>query len=365
MDGTRCSTPRVLHLITSLDIGGAELLLARMLAQLAAADAHRVLCLQPPGPVAEQVQAAGASVRHLKPGAGAVAAVRREVRDHGAEVVHTWLVHAALLGELAVPATDARLLLSVHHDSLVTERRTTRAVGQVVKGLHRRAAATVFTSYASRDRHVREGWSGSCYVVPNGVPGAAVPAGARERVRRQLQLSPSAPVVVHVARLHPQKDHLTGLRALARARERLPTVRALLVGRGVHELAPAVHQLGLTDCVLLLGPRSDVAELLAASDVLLLASQSGETTPLVIAEALAQGLGVVATDVGDCARMLDGVGRSAPVGRPDLLGASLVEALTSGSPERTDLARQRWSDRFDIAKTTDAYLEVYRNLLDR
>lgn len=365
MEGIRCRTPRVLHLITSLDVGGAELLLARVLAQLAPADDHRVLCLRPPGQVAEQVAAAGVNVRYLKPGASTVAAVRSEIRQHGAEIVHTWLVHAALLGEVAAPGTGAKLLLSVHHDTLAAERRATRAVGRLVLGLHRRAAATVFTSYASRDSHVRRGWTGSSYVVPNGVPAPVVPPGARERIRSELGLSNSAPVVAQVARLHAQKDHLTGLEALAAARRRLPEMKALLVGRGVQALAPAVDQFGLADCVLLLGPRSDVPELLAASDVLLLSSRSGETSPLVIGEALAQGLDVVATDVGDCARMLHDVGQTTPAERPDLLAEALVETLSSRSAYRSERARERWNEHFHITSTTKGYVQIYRELLDR
>ncbi|WP_051694197.1 hypothetical protein [Desulfohalovibrio reitneri] len=98
---------RVTHLITSLDQGGAEASLAKLLASMdPGAFSHRVICLLPPGVVAEDVRRAGAPVDSLRLSRGVVAPLGmprllRLLRAERPHVLQTWLYHADFLGLVA------------------------------------------------------------------------------------------------------------------------------------------------------------------------------------------------------------------------------------------------------------------------
>jgi glycosyltransferase involved in cell wall biosynthesis len=132
-------------------------------------------------------------------------------------------------------------------------------------------------------------------------------ADTRHAVRARLGLSPDARIVLFVGRLEAQKDPELVLEAFARAAQRLDDVTLLTVGAGSMEvdMRRAVERRGLRDSVHLLGAlaRPEVAEQLWAADTLLLASRF-EGMPITVIEALATGLPVVATAVGEVPRLV-------------------------------------------------------------
>ncbi len=140
------------------------------------------------------------------------------------------------------------------------------------------------------------------HVIPNGVPLDQFGAdpGARGRIRTELKLPESAVVVGTVGRLAMEKDYpLLGRAAAPLLGE---GVRLVIVGEGDHrgaiEAAIAEHLPGdRRRFVTMTGGRSDVQHILAAFDVFVLSSRT-EGLPLVIPEAMASRLPIVATAVG-------------------------------------------------------------------
>jgi glycosyltransferase involved in cell wall biosynthesis len=144
--------------------------------------------------------------------------------------------------------------------------------------------------------------------LPNAVPGI-VPAGD---LRAELGIAPEMPLIVHVANLWPEKNHVGFLEELREARGdwRL----ACIGGPSPHHpaIAAAVdHAAALDPRVRLLGPRSraQVAGALEAADLLVLPSLA-EATPLVLLEAMSHGLPWIASDTCGSA--------------PDLAGGTIV-----------------------------------------
>ncbi len=133
-------------------------------------------------------------------------------------------------------------------------------------------------------------------VVRNGVdlPGR----GTRAIDRAALGLGPGEKCIVQVANAMPDKDFLTLFRAVKLLAAQRGDFRLVLVGRGTDgpELASAIRQAGLEQRVTALGPRQDVAEILAAADVFVLSSKR-ETFGLAPLEAMAAGVPVVASDL--------------------------------------------------------------------
>src|SRR3954470_4996769 len=144
-------------------------------------------------------------------------------------------------------------------------------------------------------------------VVRNGIPD--LPPGDGAAVRRELGIEEAAPVVGTVCVLRPQKavDHL--LEAAAVARREVPGLRLIVAGDGPQRAAleAQADRLGLGQAVIFAGARRDVADLLAALDVAVLASDF-EGTPLALLEYMAAARPIVATSVGGIPDVLqDGV----------------------------------------------------------
>jgi glycosyltransferase involved in cell wall biosynthesis len=261
----------------------------------------------------------------------ALRAARRALRAAaaGADVVHAHGLKAGWLATLS--GLDAPLVVTVHN--LVLDEaagRTARALRVLEGRLPRRAAAVVAVSPGIAERFAGLRGADRVRVVrPVGPP--PVPRRPAEKVRADLGVAPDTPLVVAVARLHPQKDLPTLVRAAAWLRQRVPGVRVVVVGEGPDRapLTDLIAELGLEDTVLLAGPSDDAADELAAADVVAMCSL-WESGPLVVAEALALGRPVVATPVGFVPDLIDDgmSGRLVPVGDADALAGALGDALT-------------------------------------
>jgi glycosyltransferase involved in cell wall biosynthesis len=204
--------------------------------------------------------------------------------------------------------------------------------------------------------------------IPNGVDLQRMePTRERERTRRDLGIPPRAEVILSLGALSWEKDPLAHLEVSSRVLASRPRAFHLMVGDG--PLRAAVEEgmagLGLNGRARALGPREDVADLLAACDVLLQASRV-EGMPGSVIEAGMLGVPVAAFALADIPEVVvDGeTGRLAPVGDTHALAERVIEILAS--PERRAAmgraALKRCRGRFDIRVVAPRYLEMYRQL---
>ncbi len=174
-------------------------------------------------------------------------------------------------------------------------------------------------------------------------------AADRERLRAEWEAGDRT-VIGHVGRIDPMKDHATFLAALARLKARGAAFRAVVVAVGEESARARLREegaaLGLSpDDLLVMGQVGDPARLHRGFDLLCSSSAFGEGFSNVIAEALASGVPVVATDVGDAARIVGEAGLVVPPREPETLAAALADAIRR-LPELRPLARPRaapWS----------------------
>jgi glycosyltransferase involved in cell wall biosynthesis len=369
---------RILHVVTTLDVGGAEVhLLSQVRGQVARGHAVRVAWIKGRGSLREEFLAAGAE-RVVRLGASPLAALGLWRQARWAEVVHSHLLKADALAALVAPLAGRRstLVAGKHND----EQVLTRPLVSFLHGLIGRVPArtVVLSEHVGRfvERHGRVPRARQTLVYYGIDPqpfqaAAAAPAAERERLRASLGLGSDEVVFTCVARFAPQKAHDVLLRAFAAARTRDARLRLLLVGDdpfgdGRRRAQALAHELGLDAAVVFTGIRRDVPQLLAASEAFVLASL-WEGLGLVFLEAMACGLPVLATDVSAVPEVVErGVtGLLVPPGHPQALADALV-ALAGDAALRARLGRagrERVRARFGLDRMVERTLEVYSSLL--
>ena len=357
---------KVLHLITGLHTGGAERTLATaVLARPDKAVPPTIAALTPGGAYAAELKAAGLLVLDLGMGRGlpnpfAVFRLASIIRHERPEVIQSWMYHADLMALLALMVSgrrrSTRLYWGIRCSDMDLSRYgiRLRLIIRLCAWLSRRPDGVVANSEAGREVHKRLGYRPKRFeVVDNGIePARFTPLrGTRAEVRRALGIPASASVIATVARVDPMKDYDGFLAALGM----LPGVQALAIGAGTEALpeTAGLHRLGWRD---------DVPRLLACADILVSSSAFGEGFSNAIAEGMAAGLPVVATDVGDARRIVDSAGTIVPPGDHEAL-AGAIRALIGNRAERRRLGaagRRRVIEAFSVERMVAAFERIHR-----
>ncbi|MDP6802562.1 MAG: glycosyltransferase [Gemmatimonadota bacterium] len=213
--------------------------------------------------------------------------------------------------------------------------------------------------------------AGRVHVLPNGVDLARFEAPVeRNRIRETLGIPAEAPLMTIVGELTHRKDVATAIRALAELTEAAPDARLLLIGEGDTELE--LRQLAtecrLADRVIFAGFRSDVPALLAASDLLLHPSRV-EGFGYAVAEGMAAGLPVVATDASSIPEIVEdgSTGRLFPPGQSSALREAAEAYLLDPELRRRhgQAGRARVRRRFALQQRADELEGIFREELRR
>ena len=338
--------PKVLQIIDNLALGGAQRLLVMLAVHLGRREPLQVLSLiAADSMMRTELLASGAVLQETRRvklwNPLSWVQVARAIRVSGAGVVHVHLTYATILAVPLARMLGRRVVVSLHNAD--TSRSSGGGVSlrrRVLKGLegfslrHFTDQVVFVGENVARANRSRIGRTPGV-TVRNVIAAPPRPAlGARAALRGELGAVPEAVVLIATGRLTDQKNPEGLLRAFARLAAEVPQARLWLVGDG--PLRGAVEalrrDLGLEAQVSLLGERDDVGALLAAADVFVLPSV-WEGLPLGLLEAMAQGLPVVATDVGDVGHVVTaGAGLLVPpmlAGPGDPGDAAFVAALAS------------------------------------
>lgn len=377
---------RVLHLITTLDRGGAENALLHLTRQMRAAGADvlggravrpAVGYLKGAGELAPEFEAADIPVQRLElsglRGIGAFARGRDLLRTHRPHVVHTHLFKADALGAalLRTARPGAPVLVSTKHNE-DAYLDGTGPVALTVRGFADRTARRADAVIAISDgvaRHVRTRLPAAAerlHVIRYGVPEPPPADGPRmRRLRETWGLPRGVTVLLCPARFVEQKDHATLFEALRRRRSQAP-VRLVLLGRGPLEETLRAQAADLGEQVLFAGFLDDPDPAFGLCDAVVLAS-SWEGLGLALVEGAFRGRPAVATAVGGVPEVVqDGsTGLLVPPGDPDLLARAL-DRLTDDRGLASTLGRAARTfvrERFDLAARTADVLRLYERLL--
>jgi glycosyltransferase involved in cell wall biosynthesis len=172
--------------------------------------------------------------------------------------------------------------------------------------------------------------------------------------RETLGLSPNAWIVGNVGRLHPDKDQATLLRGFAAALPGLPVNSQLAIlgtGRLEQDLKELARELGIADRVLFLGQVPEARRYFRAFDAFALSSDH-EPFGMVLLEAMAAGVPLLATACGGAKEVVEGVGILFPQGDAEHMAQGLQHLAAMDEQQRhqcaelmLDRLRERFSDR--------------------
>lgn len=359
---------KALFICPSLGAGGAERHWSILVPGLRerGLDA-RVIALDGGGPFVEPLREAGVplDVLYMRHQADLRALARsRLVRHFAPDVLVTRGVSGLYVGHAISRWRSARHIYNEHRQPDLSLPRRREAMARLlgrrldlVIGVTPGQVATIAKSRVPRDRIV---------IVPNGVQAHRV-SESRAAIRDELGIPDSAVVALLVASLRPEKRVADFVRAVSLARETQPALIGVIAGDGPERQA-VQHAAGGNGGVMVLGHRDDVPRLLKAADVFALSSEY-EALPMAILEAMAAGLPVVATCVGDIPTVVeDGVnGLLAEPRCPEQMASHLV---TLAGDRRLRHAMGCTGERlhrelWDAERMIDEYARVLREVQPR
>ena len=389
---------RVARIITRLNVGGPAIQAIEMSARLEAYGCQTLLIhgrlgpgegdmryLVPPGRTFD-ISHVPALRRELAPVAdtAAVARVFQLLRAFRPTIVHTHMAKAGAVGRTAAllynatagRRAPARLVHTYHGHVLdgYFSALVARGFTAMERILGRRTDALIAVSPRVRDdllERYRIGTSARFHVVPLGFDltrMASLSGNDRSAARAILGLDPDARVATIVGRLTPIKRPELFIEAAARVAAADTRARFLVVGGGELEAAlrATVASRGLSERVLFLGWRRDVAAVYAASDVVAITSRN-EGTPVALIESMAAAVPGVSFAVGGVPDVITAQDLGVLVADGDVTAlADAIQRLFDDDGRRAEIgarARRSVLERFGIDRLARDLSTLYRQLV--
>jgi glycosyltransferase involved in cell wall biosynthesis len=371
---------RVLHLINHLGVGGAEMALVNLVnafdPNVLEAWVGGLFSL---GPLTGRLRLSGERISDFRFRAPryetdlpAMARLIRFIRNQRFDVVHTHLPQSNTAGRLAAWLAGTPVIVATEHNTYFMKSRAAVLMDRVLSFASARLVAVsgAVREFASQqagipvDRFV---------IIPNGIEIDVMPRldGSQRRAKKAVfGFDAQAAVCLTVGRLVPQKGIDVLIESADRVRRRFPKAVFVVAGGGQGEggLRARIAEEGLEGCVHLLGPRSDVHELMEISDILVMPSR-WEGLPVAMLEACAHGLPVVASRVGGIPEVIESgiTGLLVEPDDPAALAGGILTLLKDPTMRQAlgAAARDRVVERFDARRVASRMGELYFDLLSR
>lgn len=370
---------RILHVITSLGTGGAEMMLLKLLSAANGDWVQAVVSIDnEPSIIAPRIVKLGVEVHKLGVNrtvpnplrALSIVPITRRFRP---DLIQGWMYHGNFVASYAAAREKPNLpvLWNIQQSlyDISKERWLTAAVIRMGIRYSRRPAKIIYNSRTAARQHEAFGYCAKkTVVIPTGYDCTVFHPDeqARREVRAELGVADDQLLVGLVARYHPMKDHAGFFQAARLVSQAHPSVRFVLIGRSTDAQSPVADLARanqLEDRVFLLGERSDMPRLTAALDIACSASAWGEGFSNTIGEAMACGVPCVVTDVGDSAYAAGDTGIAVPPSNPQALADAISRLVVAGPEHRRCLgqaARRRIETEFSLPAIVKQYEDLYR-----
>lgn len=359
---------QILEVIDGLTAGGAEkmvLTLSRLLVgrQIPIA----VVSFDPDwdAPYAVELRELGVPVHHLTGKLFNLCRIERLVRlirESRTEVIHTYLSYANIVGSIAAKIAGVPVITSLRSISL-EPYHPVRA--RIETWLMRYVSNFVMANgYSVAQAHQPRLGNKKIHVIQNAVGINPLPSqDGIARIRKELSGDTNRPLIMSVGRLSPPKGYDTLIEAFAQIQLVYPETALVIVGEGELRsfLEKAVARFNLQNSVYLIGERSDITRILPAADIYV-SSSHWEGMSVAILEAMAAGLPIIATCVGDAPWVLtEQTGILVEPRVPQDLSQAMLKLLDNKTLRLHygEMARKRIETEYNLDRWCDQMLDLY------
>jgi len=372
---------KIVHVITCLNTGGAEMMLQKLIIESShTEDEHVVISLMDEGTLGSEIK------KHVKlysigmdPGAISLFALYklfRIIKQENPNVIQGWMYHANIAA-LFVNIILNRILVWNIRQSLVDikyEKKLTRLLINLSSFCSRFVNKIIFNSHISLSQHTAFGFNQSnTLVIPNGFDLTSFQLASDENLyafKKECKIPIESKIIGHVARYHPMKNHIGFIKEITKLLLGNRNLFCVMVGKGVdgnnRELISLIEGSKCKDQFILLGERSDLSKIYGCFDFTVNSSLWGEAFPNVIGESMACGTPCIVSDVGDSARIVAEFGFVYPPSQSNNLILRLQQALDVSSTDYNELAfscRRHISNNYSINAVYGKYANLYNNLI--
>lgn len=354
---------KILYVITGLGQGGAE----RVVCDLANSmfeKGHEVKIAYLTGnvltkPIHSEIELVNINLNSLMSLPLAYQKLSKTIKNYQPDIVHTHMIHANLFTRLV------RIIIPIK--KLICTAHSANEGGKLRMGLYR------MTHFLSDITTNVSNVASNAYVEKKAVPKNGIitiyngvnfnnfkyDSLARLNIETELYLESGTKIILAVGRFHYAKNYPNLLNAINIFKENYPfSFKLLIAGDGELriEIEKLIHQLDLSNEVILLGRRNDIPKLMSACDVFVLSSDY-EGLPTVLIEALGCQAHVISTQVSGAQEIISDYGSIVPVKNPELLSKAIKDTLSNQN--KNLLGCHYAKAKFELDIISEKWLKIY------
>lgn len=372
---------KVVHIITGLEIGGAETMLMKLLySESGIKHSSVVVSLTGIGTLGQKLQAEGFTVhalnmRHPSKLPFNFWQLVQILRKYQPEIIQTWLYHADFFGGIVgFMAGYRRIVWNIRSTAPTLSRFRNYLIMKTCALLsHFIPQKIICVAEASKEAYSNSGFNKKkMVVIPNGFDFIKFDTikNNRLRIRDEFAIQDTDVVIGCVGRYHRDKGQDVFIEAASLVNKAIhQKVWFMLVGRNCDAdnvaLMSLIASKKLGASFILSGQRQDIPDCLAAMDIFCMPSRT-EGFPNGLGEAMAMELPCVATNVGDTHVLLGDEGVLVAPEDPNALALALIEIINLQTELRVALGKRasnRVRTHFSIERARQSFYSVYKELL--
>ena len=360
---------KILYVITSTHVGGAEKSLVSLVKSLSPRHTVRVVSLKKCGPVAHELQALGVSVTSLEmtgSGLGCVSKLKQEIETFKPDIVHAMLFRAIEFARLACAGRNVKLVTTPHFD-LSQKPLWMRWLDRALKNIDNVSTAESVSTF-NYLRDVQHYPPLKTALITNSVKKSLFfkDNSIRSQMRQKNGFSAKDVIFLSVARLAPVKNPVKVLQAFTQMAPNCPNAKLVFVGEGElrSDLENLIKVNFLEEKVLLAGEQKNINDWLNMADVFILLSKE-ECLPLALLEAQQVGLPCIVSKVGDMPKQVIH-GKNGFVCNPqdEMLLSCLLTELYENKQLRARMGSESIRQVEGKKDSTQQYEQLYKQLLN-
>jgi glycosyltransferase involved in cell wall biosynthesis len=370
-----CRRIKILYLITGLKTGGAEIALSDLVKSLDRNSFYPIVAsIIPIGRIGQEIKKEGIDTRCLnisfKYNPLIIIKLFLLIYREKPDILHTHLFHANFLGRIIGKICGIPIIISTFHNEQAGSRIRKNLLKFTDKFVNINIAVSFWVAKKIIESKIIS--RKKIKVIYNGInlnKFSYLDYRTRGEIRKKLHIDENNKVLVSVGRLHKTKDYINLIKAIGILCRKYADLKLIIIGSGEEDckINQQIERSGLKNNILLLGEKRNISEYLNSGDIFVLSSEC-EGFGIVIVEAMASGLLVVATKAGGISEIVED-GKTGFLVEPkndQKLAEKINYALNLPMEERKKIieyGRKVVEEKFYLGRMIKEHEELYFNLL--